>query len=169
MTQGKKKSRRSKARTAKKSGASSYFFEDVMALAENLANRRKDWGAEKISEFAGSAREFATSVEAIPNLDNFVNPAVESLEEFADYVRETEFEQIVRDSANFARRHPIFAVGGGVLAGLIATQILRYRGTGHKAGARATNPIKQSAAGKKLRKTIASKLYKSNGHAHLNI
>ena len=169
MTQGKKESKRSKAGTAKKSGASSYFFEDVLALAETLANRRKDWGAEKISEFAGSAREFATSVEAIPNLDNFINPAAESLEEFADYVRETEFEQIVRDSGTFARRHPIFTIGGGVLAGLIATQILRYSGTGHKAGARATNSTKQSGAGKKLRKTIASKPNKSNGHAHLNM
>lgn len=169
MTQGKKESKRSKARSAKKSGASSYFFEDVLALAETVANRRKDWGAEKISEFAGSAREFATSVKAIPNLDNFVDPAVESLEEFADYVRETEFDQIVRDSATFARRHPIFTIGGGVLAGLIATQILRYSGTAHKEAARATNSTKQSGAGKKHRKTIASKSNKSNGHAHLNM
>ena len=169
MTQGKKESKRSKAGTAKKSGASSYFFEDVLALAETLANRRKDWGAEKISEFAGSAREFATSVESIPNLDNFVNPAVESLEEFAGYVRETEFDQLVRDSATFARRHPIFTIGGGVLAGLIATQILRYSGTGHKAAARAKNSTNQSGAGKKLRKTTASKPNKSNGHAHLNV
>ena len=167
MVQATKKSKRSKAGTAQE-WASSYFFEDVLALAESLANRNKEWGAEKISEFAGATREFATSVEALPNLAKFVIPAVESLEEFTDYVRETEFEQIVRDTSTFARRHPIFTIAGGVMAGLIATQALRSNGIVHKAR-RPTNSTRQSGTAKKLRKAIATKSKKLNGDAHLNM
>ena len=168
MAHATKKSKHGKAGTAQESWASSYFFDDVRAFAETLANRNKDWGAEKISEFAEATRDFATSVKAIPNLANFVSPTVESLEEFADYVRETEFEQIVRDTSTFARRHPIFTIAGGVMAGLIATQALRSSGMVDKA-ARATKSTRQSGTAKKIRKAIASKFKKLNGHAHLNM
>ena len=165
MTAAKKKSKRSKARAPEESGTSSYFFEDVLALAETLARHRKDWGAQKLSEFAGSARDFATSAEAIPKLGNFVNPLATSLGEFADYVNGTEFDQIIADAATFARRHPVYTIGGGILVGLVATQVFRSTKTAHKT-AGAKSPKKQSSTGKKLRKTVATKSQKSNGHAH---
>lgn len=168
MVQATNKSKRNRARAAKESGASSYFFEDVLALAETLATRKKDWGAEKISEFAGATRDFAKSVEAIPNLASFVGPTVESIEEFADYVRETEFEQIARDTSTFARRHPIFTIVGGVVAGLIATQAFRSSRIVPKA-ARATNSTRRSGTAKKIRKARANKFKELNGHAHLNM
>ena len=168
MAQATKKSKRSKAGTATDLWAASYFFDDVLAFAKTLANRKKEWSAEKISEFAEATRDFAMSVEALPNLANFVNPTVESLEEFAEYVRETEFEQIVRDTSTFARRHPIFTIAGGVMAGLIATQALRSSGIVPKA-ARATKSTRQSGTAKTIRKAIASKSKKLNGHAHLNM
>lgn len=165
MTATKKKSKRNKSGAAKKSGTSSYFFEDVLALAETLANRRKDWGAEQLSEFAGSARDFAKSIEVIPKLGNFVNPAVASLEEFADYISGTEFDEIMGDAATFARRHPVFTIGGGILVGFVATQVFRSTGVAPKA-ASSTGRKTPSGTGKKLRKALASKSQKSNGHAH---
>ena len=153
MPQSMKRAKRSKAGTTKGSKSSSFFYDEAMALAEALANRRKIWGAEKISELADSVRDFASSVEAIPNLANFVNPAIESVEEFADYIKKTEFEQIIRDSATFARRHPIISISGGLVAVLITVQLLQSGGTEHKAAKPATESTRQARRRKKSSKT----------------
>jgi hypothetical protein len=167
MLQTMKRAKRSKAGTTKRSKSSSFFYDEAMALAEALANRRKVWGAEKISELADSVRDFASSVEAIPNLANFVNPAIESVEEFADYIKKTEFEQIIRDSATFARRHPIISTGSGVLAVLIAIQFLRSSGTEYKAAKPATKSARQARRRKKSSKSGLSKPNRSAMQAEL--
>ena len=168
MAQAKKKSNRNRTKAAHESRATSnYFFDDVLALAGTLAERKKEWGAERISEFAGATREFATSMTAIPNLGNYVNSAAASLEDFSDYVRETEFEQIVVDASTFARRHPVVVVTGGVLAGLAVVQVLRSRGTipNFRRSAKSRKP---SGSASRTRGAAAGSSRRINGHAHLN-
>jgi hypothetical protein len=163
MPQAKKKSSRSRA----KSAPSNYFFDDVLALAGTLATRKKEWGAARISEFAEATREFATSMTAVPNLGNYVNAAAESLKDFSDYVMETEFDQIVVDASTFARRHPVVVVTGGVLAGLVAMQVLRSDGTFLKSR-RPAKSTKSSRGRGKTRDAAAGSSKRINGHAHLH-
>jgi len=163
MPKAKKRSNRSSAKTA----TANYFVDDVLALAGTFASRKKEWGAERIAEFAEATREFATSMTAVPNLGNYVNAAAESLEDFSDYVRETEFEQIIADASTFARRHPIVVVTGGAVVGLVAVQVLRSDGPFPK-GKRAAKSAKSSGSAGKTRAAATGSSKKINGHAHLH-
>jgi len=86
-----------------------------------------------------------------------VNPAIESVEEFAAYIKKTEFEQIIRDSGTFARRHPVISISGGLLAVLVAIQVLQSSGTNKQATKPATRSTKQAPGRKKSHKTGGSK------------
>lgn len=168
MPRARKKSHRNRTRTAHESWATSnYFLNDALALAGTLAERKKEWAAEKISEFAETTREFAASTTAIPNLGKYVNAAAESLEDFSDYVRKTEFEQIVVDASTFARRHPVVVMTGGVLAGLAFVQVLRSSGTIPNYG-RSTKSRKPSGAASRTRAGASGSSKRVNGQAHLN-
>lgn len=167
MAQAKQKSHRNRAKAANESRTTSYYFlEDALALAGTLAERKKEWGAERISEFAGATREFAASMTAIPNLGNYVNAAAESLEDFSDYVRETEFEQIVVDASTFARRHPVAIMAGGVLAGLAVVQVLRSSRTIPNFGGAAKS--RKPSGGSSRTRAGAGSSRKINGHVHLD-
>jgi hypothetical protein len=168
MPKARKRSNRGRAQTANESRATaSYFFDDVLALAGTLASRKKQWGAERIAEFAEATREFATSMTAAPNLGNYINAAADSLDDFSDYVMETESEQIIADASTFARRHPIVVVTGGVLAGLVAMQVLRSEGTMLKSR-RAGKSAKSSGGTRKSRATGSGSSRSINGHTHLH-
>ena len=160
-----KKSSRSRYKSASASrAASNYFFEDVLALAGTLADRKKLWGAERISEFAEVTREFSSSLTDIPRLGNYVNAVADTLEDFSGYMKETEFQQIVVDASTFARRHPVVVMTGGVLAGFAAMQILRSDGTFLKSRGSA----KTSRRGGKAQGAAAGGSKRINGHAHLH-
>jgi hypothetical protein len=168
MPRATKKSHRNRTRTAHESWATSnYFLDDALALAGTLAERKKEWGAEKISEFAEATREFAASMTTIPNPRNYVNAAAESLDDFSDYVRETEFEQIVTDASTLARRHPVVVMTGGVLAGLAAVKVLRASGTNPNFG-RSAKSRKPSGGPSRARAGVSGSSKRVNGHTHLN-
>lgn len=169
MAKAKKKSTRNRTKETKGSWASSgYILKDVLALAGTFGNLKKDLGADKILEFAAATREFASSMADIPSLNRYADMAIESLEAVSDYVRETDFEQIALDASNFSRRHPIVVIAGGVVAGLVATQILRSN-RGILNPRRSAKSTKRSSATNKTRNAAVSRPSKKpNGHAHLN-
>lgn len=132
-----------------------------------MAERKKEWGAEKLSEFAQATREFAASMTSLPNLGNYVNAAAESLEDFSGYVSESEFEQIVVDASTFARRHPVIVMTGGVIAGLAAVLVLRASGTAPNFG-RSAKSRKPSGGPSRARAGASGSSKRVNGHANLN-
>lgn len=143
-----KKSKRNRTRSAKQSsGTSSYIFEGLVAMARTLVNAKKEWGVEKMNELADATQEYAKSFEDIPTLGGYARAAAVSLKDLADYVNETEFDQILKDSSNFARRHPIPMIIGGAIAGLAVTQVLRSNEFGFKTR-RSVKPAKRSATAK---------------------
>jgi hypothetical protein len=81
-------------------------------------------GVEKMNEFADATQDYATSLESNFNLGGYATAAAEYLTDVADYVNENEFDQILKDFSNFARRHPVSMIIGGAIAGLALTQIL---------------------------------------------
>jgi hypothetical protein len=164
-----KKSKRSRTQSAKQSlGTSSYIFEGLVAMARTLVNAKKEWGVEKMNEFADATEEYAKSFEDIPTLGSYASAMAAALKDLADYVNETEFDQILKDSSNFAKRHPVPMIIGGAIAGLAVTQILRSREFGFTTRhsgktARRSTPAKRgrTAATARHRRRV-------NGQAHLN-
>ncbi len=106
------------------SNGSYRIFEDIVALAGTLARGRKDFGAGKLHSLAKSTREFAASMSELPNLRGHVATAAESLEGLADYVTDTEVDQMIEDAGIFARRHPFATLAASVAAGMAASRYM---------------------------------------------
>ncbi len=162
-----KRIRANRNRAASVSHGSSYrIFDDMLALAGTLAKGRKEIGAEKILAFADAAREFSLSVATIPQIKSYMTVAADSLEGLADYVVETEFEQMMDDAAVFAKRHPLAVMGAGIAGGLVATHLLR-------SNMGKTKPAKSTTSrAKTAKKTMPARRArpegKTNGRAQLN-
>jgi hypothetical protein len=58
---------------------------------------------------------------------DFADVAASRIEKLAAYVDDTEILDVLDDIASFARRQPGATLALGVVAGLIATQLLRSR------------------------------------------
>lgn len=164
-----KKSKAKKSTHREQSSAKTgYIFDGVVGLLRTLGNTQKDWGVEKITEIADATKEYASSLKDIPTVGNYAKASAASLNDLAHYVSETEFDQILADSATFAKRHPIIVVIGCAVAGILAAQMV---GANHvflrtKRSAKKSRPPKSS---KKSRNAlIGVRPRKSNGHAHLN-
>jgi hypothetical protein len=102
-------------RTNGKQNGSHHVFDDILALAGTFARTRKEQGIDKLHSFAGSTRDFATSMTDVPNLKVQMGSAAESLEDLAEYVLHTDIQ------------HPIAALTMTVVAGMAVSRFLRPR------------------------------------------
>ena len=126
-----KKSKRIKSQASTQpQGAINYIYDGAVALARTVVNSKKEWSVEKLYGLAEVTKQYAQSLEDIPDLGAYATAAATSLKGLGDYVQETEFDQILKDTSHFARRHPISMIVGGAIAGLAITQILRPKEIG---------------------------------------
>src|SRR5215213_559350 len=139
-----KKSKPRRSRNQGTSGKSNYIWEGLVSLGRPLVNTEKEWGVEKMNELANATQEYAASLEDTPNLAGYTTAAAESLQELADYVNENEFDQILNDSLDYAKRHPVPMIIGGAIAGLVVTQMLRAREFGSNKKRRSRNAPNRS-------------------------
>jgi hypothetical protein len=144
-------------------GYSNQIFDSAISLAGAIARNSKDLGAEKILALADATRNYSGSVASVPNVKEYVKLAAESLEGLAEYVADTEFEKMIDDAGDFARRHPWAVVGAGLAGGLLAAQMLRAgiakpRSSGRRSTPRRTRPRRAASRGTQ----------QSNGVAHPN-
>ena len=119
----KRNANRKKAGSRKKT--TPHMFDDVLSLAGSLLSSRKDWVADKVSSLSTATQSYADALSDIPGVGPYANLTAQSLEDFAEYITETDFNDMIRDGSTFAKRHPVQALAGAVIAGIIATQIYR--------------------------------------------
>ena len=103
---------------------SNRIFDDVLALAGTLARGRKESGAEKLQMIAESTRDFGDSITEMPNLSRQIASAADSLDGLAEYVMDSDLEQMLQDAKTFARRHPMATLAITVAGGLVASRYL---------------------------------------------
>ena len=135
-------------KTNGKQNGSHHVFDDILALAGTFARSRKEQGIDKLHSFAGSTRDFATSMTDVPNLKVQMASAGESLEDLAEYVLHTDIQHMLKDAETFARRHPIAALTMTVVAGMAVSRFLRPRAV-------ATAKPVSKRAGSSRRKTVS--------------
>jgi hypothetical protein len=164
-----KKSKPKRTNKLKQSASKSgLIFEGLVGMAQSLANSKKDWGVEKINEFANATKGYASSLKDIPNVGSYVRAAADFLNDFAEYVSETEFEQILTDSSTFVKRHPIITASGCAVAGLMITYLLRSN-DGILRTKRSARKARPSASARKRRSASAGiRIRKVNGQGHVN-
>ena len=119
-----KSAKRTKTRRSSSSKSSSNgtnrLFKDGLSLASSLLDSRKEWGSEKISEFASATQEYATSMKDIPAVQDTVTFAADTLENFAKYISKTSVERLAADASGFVKRYPVAVIAAGVTVGLVA-------------------------------------------------
>jgi hypothetical protein len=108
----------------------SRMVDDVLSLAGTLFSSKKDWVADKVSNLSTATRAYAEALNDVPCVGAYANSTAETFDDFAEYINDSEFNDLVRDGSVFAKRHPLQTLAGAVVAGIIATQIYR---TGPKA------------------------------------
>ncbi len=130
-----KNTRRTKTTTSSKNSTrssarrgGSALYGDIMGIAGSLLRSRQEAGAEKISSFAGAARNFAVEMTDSPNIQTYVDAAVDQMESLADYVQDNTIEQMADDAVIFARRHPMATIAFAVAAGFGFTRLLTHGG-----------------------------------------
>ena len=121
MAKSTKKSTSNKPSRSKSSAnGPNRLFKDGLSLASGLLESQKDWGSEKISEFASATQEYATSMEDIPAFKETMTYAGDSLEKMADYISKNSLERIAADASGFVKRYPVATIAAGITVGIIA-------------------------------------------------
>ena len=155
---------RNKSTAGKKNG-SHHVFDDILALAGTFARSQKEQGIDKLHSFAGSTRDFATSMTDVPNLKVQMASAGESLEDLAEYVLHTDIQHMLKDAETFARRRPLAALAMTVVAGMAISRFLRPRAvaTAMPVSKRAGSSRRKTAS--RSRKQVAQPRRTANGKA----
>ncbi|KRR27593.1 hypothetical protein [Bradyrhizobium retamae] len=97
-----------------------------MAEAEQVAERKKQTGANQVEEMAkavhGAAEELG---QQLPKAAEFVHAAASRLEEGAGALRQRNVEDMIRTFNDFWRKEPLAVFGGAVLAGFAISRFLK--------------------------------------------
>lgn len=101
------------------------ILDDALAVGGTLLKHQKNVGAERLQMLADATRNYGKSLTDIPGVGGYVVMAAESVSAFADYVVESDLEEMVADASAFARRQPLATLALAVAAGLVATFVIR--------------------------------------------
>ena len=118
--------RKARPNNARNRRASSHrMFDDILSLAGSLMSSKKDWVADRVSTLSSATHAYADALNDIPGVGPYANLTAESFDDFAQYLNESDFNDLLRDGSIFAKRHPVPTLAGAIIAGIIAAQIYR--------------------------------------------
>jgi hypothetical protein len=123
MMAHKRKTRNNQARS--RYDSTHRMFDDMLSLAGSLVSFKKDWVADRVSTLSSATHAYADALNDISGVGPYVNLTATSFDDFAQYLNESDFNDMLRDGSIFAKRHPVQTLAGAVIAGIIATQIYR--------------------------------------------
>ena len=119
----KRNTKKNKAETRKTT--QSRMVDDVLSLAGTLLSSKKNWVADKVSNLSSATHAYAEALNDVPGIGSYASSTANTFDDFAEYLNDSDFNDIVRDGSIFAKRHPLQTLAGAVVAGIIATQIYR--------------------------------------------
>lgn len=114
----------SRAGTAGKTNGNT-LFDDALSMASTLTRSRKQTEAKRLKDISLATREFSATLEDFPHLRSYADAAADGIDSIADYVEETELQEMVSDLADMARRQPLATIALTIAAGVAAAQIAR--------------------------------------------
>jgi hypothetical protein len=114
----------SRAGTARKANGNN-LFNDALSMASTLTRSRKQTEAKRLKDISLATREFSATLEDFPHLRSYADAAADGIDSVADYVEETELQDMVSDLAEMARRQPLATMALTIAAGVAAAQIAR--------------------------------------------
>lgn len=101
--------------------------EEAKDQAKSMLEDRKEMAARELGGVAEALRTTGSSLREQDQrmFANYSNRAADSIERAANYLENTNFEDLVHDSEDFARRQPELFIGGAFTLGLLAARFLK--------------------------------------------
>jgi uncharacterized membrane protein YdfJ with MMPL/SSD domain len=121
------KRKRSRRSADLRSNYGQRMFGDVLSMASTVAESRKHKVSQRLSQLASTTKDLSNEIDDIPYVGEFAEAAAHGIEKLAAYVDNNDVPHMLDDISSFARRQPGAMVALGVVAGLIATQLLGNR------------------------------------------
>jgi hypothetical protein len=119
----KRNTKKNKAGTRK--NTQSRMVEDVLSLAGTILSSKKDWVADKVANLSSATHAYAEALNEVPGVGSYATSTANTFDDFAEYINDSDINDLVRDSSVFAKRHPFQTLAGAVVAGIIAAQLYR--------------------------------------------
>jgi len=89
------------------------------------AEAQKNAGASAVASLARSAREAAENLEgSAPEAARLVRSSADAVERLSTRLKDQSLSDIAASVASLARRQPLLAIGGGVVAGIVLGRLL---------------------------------------------
>lgn len=118
----------SQATTEQAKQESQRFAEKVKAEGQSMLADQKRAAADEIGGVADALRKVSHEMhqqEHPPMITPYAEQAAEGLERFSSTLRERDFNALVRQAEDFARRQPGIFLGGAVVTGFMLARFLR--------------------------------------------
>ncbi len=99
---------------------------DAMSQAEEVADRQKKAGAERVDEVAKAVHGAADQLgKQMPQAAELVHAAASRLEQGAEAVRERNIRDLVGTFSDMGRKEPLALFGGAIVAGFAISRFLK--------------------------------------------
>jgi hypothetical protein len=99
---------------------------DTVSQAEEVAERQKRAGAERVDEMAKAVHGAADELgKQMPEAAELVHAAASRLEQGAEAVRERNLRDLMATLSDMGRREPLALFGGALVAGFAISRFLK--------------------------------------------
>jgi len=99
---------------------------EAVSQAEDIAERQKSAGAEKVDEVAKAIHSAADELgKEMPQAARLVHAAASRLEQGAGALRERNLRDLVTTVSDMGRKEPLTLFGGAVVAGFTISRFLK--------------------------------------------
>jgi hypothetical protein len=100
--------------------------EALKGTAADFAEAGKDTGAERIGRLGRAVHGAANEIgKELPQAAEYVHTAGEGLENAAAHLRDHSVEDLFESFNRFARRQPVAAFAGAILAGFVLSRFIK--------------------------------------------
>ena len=106
---------------------------DAVDMAEDVADRQKAAGAERVDDMAKAVHGAADELgKEMPGAAELVHAAASRLEQGAEALRERNIRDLMGTFNDMGRKQPLALFGGAVLAGFAVSRFLKTSSSGSR-------------------------------------
>ncbi|MFO1090891.1 MAG: hypothetical protein U1E46_15065 [Hyphomicrobiales bacterium] len=102
------------------------IIEEILKITSSFATRRTA-GADQLEALAESTRGLASSFEDLPALQEQVQTVADRMDEWAEYIRDSDMRDMATDARDFVYEHPYTTVAIALVGGVAIGGYIRAR------------------------------------------
>ncbi|WP_299658331.1 hypothetical protein [uncultured Tateyamaria sp.] len=99
--------------------------DSLKSAAEQQVGDATDTAAARVENVAQATSAARSELPADSPVDPLLGQAVDALGQVAEHLRHADIQSLTRDVGDYAKRHPVLALGGAALVGFAAARFLK--------------------------------------------